>query len=101
MFGVKVLRFVIIEVHPDDDPEKCGDDRHVVMLANGATDSLTDLSLSRGRPSRATIADPRKLAKHELQPPPSTRPRVGCSEELGGGTTPARHRKMLPAEQQA
>ena len=41
MFGVKVLRFMIIEVHPDDDPEKCGDDRHVVMLANGATDSLT------------------------------------------------------------
>ncbi len=41
MFRMKVPGFVIIEVHPNDDPEKCGDDRHVAMLANGATDSLT------------------------------------------------------------
>ena len=41
MFGVKVFGLVIVEVHPDDDPEKCGDDRHFAMLANAATDSLT------------------------------------------------------------
>ena len=53
MFRVKVLGFVIIEGYPDDGPEKCGDDRHVAMLANGATDSLTAVAFSRAaRPER-------------------------------------------------
>ncbi len=53
MLRVKVLRCVIIKVHPDDDPEKCGDDRHVAMLANRATDSPTSHAFSRERPPRA------------------------------------------------
>src|SRR5438445_5651583 len=45
----------------------------------------TDLSLSRERPSRASVPDSWRLAKHEgLQARASIRPRVGCSEELGG-----------------
>src|SRR5438105_14692456 len=47
--------------------------------------SLTDRSLSRERPPRASICDTRKFAKHEgLQPRASVRPLVGCSEKLGG-----------------
>ena len=56
MFGVEVLRFVIIEVHPDDDPEKCGDDRHVAMLANASVDSLTDPSSPAWTRTRTRIA---------------------------------------------
>jgi len=41
MFRMKVPGFVIIEVHPNDDPEKCGDDRLFFLLATAATDSLT------------------------------------------------------------
>src|SRR5438876_12001902 len=44
----------------------------------------TDHSLSRARPSRASITYAGKLAKHEgLQARASVRPRVGCSEKLG------------------
>src|SRR5437899_1485089 len=45
---------------------------------------LTDHSLSRARPPRASLPDARELAKREgLQARASVRPRVGCSEKLG------------------
>jgi len=79
---------VIIELHANDDSEKSGDDWHERMLAKPfvGCDGLTDLSLSRERPSRASVPDSWRLAKHEgLQARASIRPRVGgCSEELGG-----------------
>src|SRR5437867_967939 len=47
--------------------------------------SLTDHSLSRERPPRASVPDARRLAKHKgLQARASVRPLDGCSEKLGG-----------------
>ena len=84
MFGVKVWWNVIIEEHTNDDSEECRDDRHGRMVAERSLGvGITDLSLSRARPSRATIPDVRTLAKHEgLQARVSVRPRIGCSEKL-------------------
>ena len=85
--GVRAeLRRVIIELHANDDSEKSGDDWHERMLAKPfvGCDGLTDLSLSRERPSRASVPDSWRLAKHEgLQARASVRLRVGCSEKLG------------------
>ena len=61
------MRRVIIELHANDDSEKSGDDWHERMLAKPfvGCDGLTDLSLSRERPSRASVPDSWRLAKHE------------------------------------
>jgi hypothetical protein len=41
MLGVKVRRFVIDEVHPDDDPTKRGDDRHAPIVVMPTQNSVT------------------------------------------------------------
>lgn len=49
---------------------------------------LTDLSLSRARPTPARVANTWKFATREaLQRRGSARPRVGCGEKLGGSNS--------------